>query len=135
MGLFDKLRGRKEEPAPPAPSQPPGDDWQEQGTPQEMQPAEVRAALAGPNPPQLLDVREPQELQAKGWIAGSIHIPMRAVPERLGELDKTRPVVVYCAGGVRSFDVGFLLIENGFRDVANLNGGLAAWDGPVERGG
>ncbi|MDK2973175.1 MAG: hypothetical protein PWP23_2930 [Candidatus Sumerlaeota bacterium] len=141
MGLFDRMFGKKPSgdlPAidrrdPETKASPPGSeaDWEDQGTPQEMQPAEVREALAGSEPPQLLDVREPHELKASGWIPGAIHIPMAQVQTRLGELDKTRPVVVYCARGMRSFDVGFLLIENGFKNVSNLNGGMHAWDGDV----
>lgn len=142
MGLFDKLFGRKDEdpandkPAPPeAADNAPGDDadWQEQGTPQELQPAEVRELLAGDNPPVLVDVREKPELDASGWIPGAVHIPMSEFQERFRELDPAKPVVVYCAAGMRSFDAGFFLIENGFRDVANLNGGMHAWDGEVER--
>lgn len=143
MGLFDKIFGKKDGEAAPAPQDnapapdaaeaPAEENWEDQGTPQEMQPAEVREALAGPNPPQLLDVREPHELAASGWIPGSIHIPMGQVRSRLGELDKSRPVVVYCASGMRSFDIGFLLIESGFRNVANLNGGIRAWGGEIAR--
>lgn len=144
MGLFDKLFGRKSAPAPQGPDSPAAaqatdgqdsGDWADAGTPQELQAAEVRERLDGENPPILLDVREHAELRADGWLPGAVHIPMGELESRVGELDKSRPVVVYCASGMRSFDAGFLLIEQGFRDVANLNGGIRQWDGEVEREG
>lgn len=140
MGLFDKLLGRKsadapqDAPQPAPPAAPEADDWQQQSTPQEVHASEVEAMLAGPNPPVLLDVREAPELAAKGFIPGSVHIPMSQIAGRVGELPKDRPIVVYCASGMRSFDVGFLLIEHGCRDVSNLNGGLKAWKGDIARG-
>ena len=146
MGLLDKIFGKKPKPpeaeaAAEAAARRESDSqaetleeaWEQQGTPQELQAAEVRAQLAGPNPPVMLDVREPNERQAFGFIPGSVSIPMSEFPERWRELDATRPVVVYCASGMRSFDAGFFLIEQGFKDVSNLNGGMQAWDGEVGR--
>lgn len=136
MGIFDRLFGKKPAPEEPVPADPatvpPEDDWQDQGVPQELQPAEVRERLAAEPRPVLLDVREAPELQADGWIPGSVHIPMSELETRLGELDLSRPHIVYCASGMRSFDVGFLLIQNGCTDVANLNGGIRGWDGERE---
>lgn len=105
------------------------ENWEDQGTPQEMQPAEVLAQIKSGNPPQLLDVREEHELRANGMIPGAVHIPLYDVASRAHELDKSRPVVVYCASGMRSFDAGFALIQAGFKDVSNLNGGIQAWPG------
>ncbi len=138
MGLLDKLFGKKSDPQPakPAATAPPPaekEDWEDQGTPQEMQPAEVQKLLAGDNPPVLLDVREAPELDADGFIPGSVHIPMSQIEDRIGELDLSRPHVVYCASGMRSFDVGFKLIEHGCKDVSNLNGGIHAWTGEIAR--
>lgn len=137
MGFFDFLFGKKSEPATPTPAakvessgqETEQENWEDEGTPQEMQPAEVLELLKGNNPPQLVDVREEHELKANGMIAGAIHIPLHDVARRAGELDKSRPVVVYCASGMRSFDAGFTLIQQGFNDVSNLNGGIAAWPG------
>lgn len=134
MGLFDKLFGKQEQPKPtPLPAETPASDWEAQGTPQELQPAEVVERLAAPNPPILLDVREKRELEASGWIPGSVNIPTSEIQGRLGELDLSRPVIVYCASGMRSFDVGFLLIQSGCKDVSNLNGGIKAWKGEIAR--
>lgn len=78
-------------------------------------------------------MREQQELENFGRIPGSIHIPMGEVETRHHELNPGKAVVVYCASGMRSMDVGAFLIEKGFRDVSNLNGGLNNWKGPVEK--
>jgi len=100
--------------------------------PKELDSTEVQTLLASDAPPALLDVREQHERDAYGWIPNSAHIPMREIPSRFEELDAARPLVVYCAGGVRSFDVGYFLRDKGFGEVISLAGGLSQWDGPVE---
>lgn len=81
--------------------------------------------------PCLLDVREAQEY-AYCRIEGSLHIPMNDIPARLGELDPDRETVVVCHHGMRSAGVANYLIRQGFRDVANLTGGVEAWAVQVE---
>ena len=80
---------------------------------------------------QLLDVREPQEW-AINRIEGAIHIPMRAVPARAGELDPARPLVIYCHHGARSAVVQEYLRKQGFADVRNLTGGIDAWSREID---
>lgn len=77
-------------------------------------------------PPQLLDVREPNEY-AYCHLDGSLHIPMNQVPTRLGELDAARDVVVICHHGMRSLQVAHYLESHGFGRVINLDGGIDAW--------
>jgi rhodanese-related sulfurtransferase len=79
----------------------------------------------------LLDVREPFERET-AKIEPSIHIPMQQVPERLAELPKDRPLVVYCHGGTRSAMVAGFLEHQGFREVVNLRGGIDAWSREVD---
>jgi hydroxyacylglutathione hydrolase len=74
----------------------------------------------------LLDVRGPGEY-AQGSIAGSVHIPLAQLRDRLGELDQDRPVVTFCAGGYRSSIAASLLRASGFADVSDLIGGYQAW--------
>lgn len=74
----------------------------------------------------LLDVREHEEL-AIAAIDGALHIPMREVPARLGELDAAKPLVVMCHSGGRSRRVAEFLQGNGFPNVFNLKGGIDAW--------
>ncbi|KPV41124.1 hypothetical protein AN478_04255 [Thiohalorhabdus denitrificans] len=76
--------------------------------------------------PQLVDVRNDGEVQ-RGVIPGMVHIPMHLIPVRSGELDPGRPVVVYCASGARSAQVGYYLLQNGFQEVYNLVGGIQGW--------
>lgn len=74
----------------------------------------------------LLDVREPDEL-AIASVNGALHIPMREIPARLGELDAGKPLVVMCHAGGRSRRVAEFLQGNGFPNVFNLQGGIDAW--------
>lgn len=76
---------------------------------------------------QLVDVRNPGEAEA-GMIADAVNIPVGQLPDRLAELDRHRPTVVYCAGGYRSSMAASLLRKNGFDDVSDLLGGYNAWD-------
>jgi rhodanese-related sulfurtransferase len=79
----------------------------------------------------LLDVREAWEFDVCR-IEGSRHIPLAALPARLGELDLTRPTVVICHHGVRSLRAGAYLEHCGFADVVNLKGGVDAWARTVD---
>ena len=73
----------------------------------------------------VLDVRETAEW-AVGHVPGAIHIPYPDLRRRMAELPRDRPVLVYCASGVRSSLVASLLSADG-RAVRNLRGGFAAW--------
>lgn len=79
----------------------------------------------------LLDVREPWEREA-AQIEPSLHIPMNDVPDRLAELPKDRPIVVYCHHGTRSQAVAGYLEGEGFENVLNLDGGIDAWSQTVD---
>ncbi len=81
----------------------------------------------------LLDVRENWEYQ-RVHVAGSTHIPMDQIPERLGELDKSATVVVMCHTGGRSLAIAGLLQQNGFAAALNLKGGIDAWAQSVDPG-
>ncbi|MGL5254796.1 MAG: FAD-dependent oxidoreductase [Brevinema sp.] len=69
----------------------------------------------------LLDVREPSEV-AQGAVKNSIHIPLGELRKRYQELDSTKPVVVMCASGLRSYLAERLLSQKGFT-VSNYSGG------------
>jgi rhodanese-related sulfurtransferase len=73
----------------------------------------------------LLDVREDWEL-AVASVPGILHIPMGQVADRIGEIDRSREVVVLCRSGRRSLQVANFLQQNGFQAV-NLAGGILAW--------
>lgn len=77
---------------------------------------------------QLLDVRTPEEY-AQGHIAGAANIDVfNRDFIRLAEkdLDKSKPVAVYCRSGKRSADAARQLAAKGFK-VVNLEGGIMAW--------
>lgn len=74
----------------------------------------------------LLDVRTPQEYQ-QGRLAGARLIPIDQLLQRLGELPKDRPILVYCAVGSRSAQVFSFLARRGYAEVYNLDGGIYAW--------
>ncbi len=97
----------------------------------EVSPQEVHASLQAADAPMLLDVREPWEF-AICHIRDALSVPMNAIPSRLAELDPDRPVVVICHHGGRSAQVGAFLERNGFSDVRNLTGGVAAWARTVD---
>jgi len=78
---------------------------------------------------QLLDVRSPRE-QNQGIIRGAtlVDFSKRDVfLNRIDQLDKNRPVMVYCAVGGRSSAAARMLAERGFRQIIDLQGGIDAW--------
>jgi hydroxyacylglutathione hydrolase len=75
---------------------------------------------------QIVDIRNPGEVSA-GKIGDAIEIPVGQLPNRVDELDVTKPTVVYCAGGYRSSVAASLLRQKGFVDVSDIVGGYAAW--------
>lgn len=87
----------------------------------------VAEALASAAPPLVVDVRAPHERQQSS-IEGSIHMPLNHLKERTNELPRDRRIVVYCAGGYRSAIAASLLEAAGFTSVADLLGGIAAWE-------
>ncbi len=99
----------------------------------EIAPAALKARLAAPQPPLVLDVRENWEREA-ARLPGTLDIPMMEVPQRLAELPRDREIVVMCHGGVRSLKVAHFLAQNGFSQLANLTGGIHAWASDVDPG-
>jgi rhodanese-related sulfurtransferase len=75
---------------------------------------------------QVIDVRAPHEWEA-GHISGATHLPLDELAQRAGEIDKERPVVLYCRGGNRSTMAAAALAEAGY-DAAKLSEGIVGWD-------
>ncbi len=73
----------------------------------------------------LLDVREPMEW-SRGLLPESTTISLSYLPGSLGELDPERPVLVVCRAGNRSMLAAQFLQRNGFKQAANLFGGLTS---------
>ncbi len=76
----------------------------------------------------ILDVRTPEEYNA-GHIPGAILINYYAsdFSSRIMQLDKSKPVYVYCAAGSRSSAAAKKLAQSGFVSIYNLQGGFNAW--------
>jgi rhodanese-related sulfurtransferase len=84
----------------------------------------------------LLDVREPEEY-AHGHVPGALNLPQAELAARLDEVPRDRPVQVICQSGYRSLRSAQFLAQMGYHNVANVNGGTAAWrasDRPLEAG-
>lgn len=74
----------------------------------------------------LVDVRTDAEV-ANGKIAQADAIPLHLLPMRLSELDNNAKTVFYCQMGGRSAQAASFASSNGFVDVYNVQGGIAAW--------
>jgi glyoxylase-like metal-dependent hydrolase (beta-lactamase superfamily II)/rhodanese-related sulfurtransferase len=83
--------------------------------------------LASDHPPYVLDVREPRECAAE-HINGCVNIPLNHLLEHLAEIPRDRQIVIHCAAGYRSSIAASLLERNGFSELRELAGGMAAWD-------
>lgn len=81
--------------------------------------------LAGDAPPLLLDVRNEGEV-AQARVEGSVHIPLRDLPQRIGELPRDRAIVVMCRSGYRSA-IGASILDQAGHHVADQIGGIQAW--------
>jgi rhodanese-related sulfurtransferase len=75
---------------------------------------------------QLIDVRAEHEWEA-GRIPGATHLPLDQLAARAGEVDRERPVVLYCRGGNRSTMAAAALTDAGY-DAAKLVEGIVGWD-------
>jgi rhodanese-related sulfurtransferase len=87
-------------------------------------------------PAVLLDVREPSEVQDLR-TNGALHLPFSTISAAIERVPRDRPVLVICAAGSRSAAVAAHLLANGWIDVANVAGGMTAWERaglPVRRG-
>jgi rhodanese-related sulfurtransferase len=81
----------------------------------------------------IVDVREPVEWERH--IAGAVQVPRGllefaadpASPRHNAELEPTERVIVYCRSGVRAVLAAKTLLDMGYQNVANLDGGITAW--------
>jgi rhodanese-related sulfurtransferase len=94
---------------------------------------ELKSRLDAGERPVILDVREPWEVAA-ATLPGTLHIPLRDLARRVGELDKGQDVVVMCRSGGRSMQAAQFLATRGFARVSNLDGGILAWSRDVDPG-
>jgi rhodanese-related sulfurtransferase len=96
---------------------------------------------AGQARPLLVDVRESNEFTT-ARIPGAVLMPLSEFQTSYQRLPKDRPLFMHCAAGKRSLVAAELLKRNGYEDVANVEGGIIAWQkaghptrqGPVQPG-
>lgn len=92
-------------------------------------PEEITVAEAANLPAewQWVDVRTLEE-RAEGYIReDSVHIELTELAVRAGEIDRARPVLVYCRSGARS-GMAVAALRAGGYDATNMAGGILAWD-------
>jgi sulfur-carrier protein adenylyltransferase/sulfurtransferase len=103
----------------------------------EWSPSQVNEALANQHEPGpadqeivLVDVREKHEWN-EGHIPGAVHVPRGFLELQIEEAvpEKSKTVVLYCAGGVRSLIAGTTLQQMGYRNVISMSGGFGQWKG------
>src|SRR5215467_4535439 len=101
----------------------------------EWTPAQVHDALAQQhetNPDNqevvVVDVREKHEWN-EGYIPGALHVPRGFLELQVEEAvpDKSKTVVLYCAGGVRSLIAGNTLKQMGYQNAISMSGGFGQW--------
>ncbi len=93
-------------------------------TPAEADALRQRGSIA------LIDVREASEWE-QGYVPGATHVSKSYLEQDIEAAVPTRdtPVVLYCAGGIRSLFAGQTLAAMGYTDVASMSGGFQAWKG------
>lgn len=85
-------------------------------------PAGLDARLAAGERLQIVDVRSAKDY-AKSHLPGALHLPLKELRNRLGELDPALPTITYCNSGVSGNAGQNVLLALGFTDVSNLSGG------------
>jgi rhodanese-related sulfurtransferase/rubrerythrin len=76
----------------------------------------------------LLDVRQPAEYEQQR-IPGGLLVPLPELMDKLNDLDRSKPTIVYCRSGNRSRMAAQYMSGQGFQEVYNLEGGILAWEG------
>jgi len=99
--------------------------------PARVTPGQLAARLAGGEPLQLIDVREPFEA-AIARIDGSELIPLGRLGQSLDAIRTDMPVVLYCHHGPRSERAAAMLRQAGMTDVTDLAGGIDAYAREVD---
>jgi rhodanese-related sulfurtransferase/rubrerythrin len=110
--------------------------WKQFFTPVESVDADKAAQVINSTPAQdlnIVDVRQPKEYE-RGHIPGARLVPLPELDNRMDELDREKPTLVYCAVGGRSRVAAQMLSGKGYKPVYNLKGGFKAWNGEAAAG-
>lgn len=79
----------------------------------------------------LIDVREPWEYNI-AKIQGAQLIPLGTLATEYKKLDPNAEIVIHCKMGMRSMDAAQFLLQQGFKNVKNLTGGIIAWSQQID---
>ncbi|GEM_PF-732592 len=90
---------------------------------------QLEKLLASDKTVQVVDVRTAGEIRRTGKIGGAWEIDYYASDfrEKIGRLDRKRPVILYCASGGRSGSAAQQVTQMGFSKVYNYTGGMREW--------
>ncbi|MEY5001212.1 MAG: hypothetical protein RLZZ211_1248 [Bacteroidota bacterium] len=81
----------------------------------------------------VIDVRTPAEWQ-QGVISGAdlfIDYNSPTFKQQLAKLDKSKTYIVYCRSGGRSAGASQVMVDSGFKNVINMQGGISSWGGKI----
>ena len=92
----------------------------------EIDPQEASKLITDDQGLLLLDVREQHEYD-RAHIEGVKLIPLGQLADSVNSLDKQKPILCICAGGVRSEKAARFLLAEGFQDVTNMAEGMKGW--------
>ena len=98
---------------------------------QQMTVTELANRMKNGTAPIVIDVREPDEY-AFVHLDGAILKPLGGIYRWARELDKEQAYVMQCHTGARSFQAAYVLERMGFKQVANLAGGIDAWSAQID---
>jgi rhodanese-related sulfurtransferase len=91
-----------------------------------LSPTEAATLIKEKKDLQLIDVRTPAEY-ADGHLAQAKLIPVQELESRLGEIDKSKPILLYCRSGHRSGNALKILLDKGYPQAKHVAGGINAW--------
>jgi rhodanese-related sulfurtransferase len=98
----------------------------------ELNAADFQQELAASNGYVLIDVREPSEVR-DGYIKGALNIPLGQLSSRLNEVPRDKKVMLYCRSGNRSKQAAKVLLDNDYKEVTHLQGGVLSWPGALQK--
>ncbi|MFD0679531.1 MULTISPECIES: rhodanese-like domain-containing protein [unclassified Paenibacillus] len=79
----------------------------------------------------IIDVRDASEYKT-GFIPNAINIPLSQLNHKISDIPKDNNVYLYCRSGMRSKQAARILSKQGYTKIADLRGGILAWDGQVK---
>ena len=97
----------------------------------QLSPAEAKKILGEQEGIRLIDVREKWEYET-AKIENSELMPLSEFNVHFPKLNPDDNLIIICHHGNRSMTVGLYLVQNGFKNVSNLDGGIDSWSQEVD---